>query len=331
VKPLGHKPIGIVVSVLSILSISCSGSGGSPDPEHSADAAETDFEPIDGMYISADQQAITPEDQIVIRDAEGRLVQRCMKEQGFDYDPNGIVMMPPTAPMYLSPDELRRSGYQYDWEAAGRSYLANNGPDGPPNPLQGMSQSEQDAYLDALVSDAPEDQMRLAVVEGEETTSPTKGCGPEAKIELFGSIANYLRYNHAVEFLSRRAVSRELLKSDEYASAAAEWRRCMQQQGFAVEDGSGDASPDDYGYPYVYRLGVDLVTGSGGLTGDEFLAQVPAIANADADCSESSGLHEVRERLRSDAEEAVAADLGFELSQYVAFQNAILERAKAVP
>jgi hypothetical protein len=58
---------------------------------------------------------------------------------------------------------------------------------------------------------------------------------------------------------------------------------------------------------------------------------LPAIAAADADCQESSGLYEVRESLLEGIAAEIAADLGVDLDHYVAYERALYARAQQIP
>jgi hypothetical protein len=316
-----RSPIGIA-ALAALLVAACSGSARADGDRGVTGLRDGAFEPIEGMEASTGQQPLSPEDGMVIYRAEERLVAACMRQQGFTFATTLEQAVTPP-PAYLSPTELRRSGYQHDWQAAAERYLELNGPSGPPDPTAGMTDHEVAAYEQALVGPADGPMAMLEDVDGGRTGVPAGGCLGEARAELFGSVANYLRFIRADQSLS--GVGRELREQDAYREPMAAWQGCMRQAGHDVGD------EIDYGVPWIQARGADALQ-SGGLGQTAItLDSIGAVAEADADCQESSGLYEVRRDLLPDARDRVAATLGFELSQFVAFQHAVLERAKQVP
>lgn len=282
------------------------------------------FDGMEGVQVRAGQVPITGEDEVLIRLAEERLIQRCMAEEGFDeyriVVENKTRHITPPPPANLSPDELRRSGYLFDWERAARGMAAADPLDPSLDPTAGMSQAERDAFGTALGGgpDAPTVEVRTR--DGS-TVLSSEGCMAEARIELYGSLDNYVRFNEAAEFLPG-AVASELREMEGYREALDAWQRCMRAEGHAVHDADGS------GFSYLMaRLRSALADGEAAPTPEE----IRAVAEADADCLESSGLHEVRQRHLPAARDAAAERFGFEMSEFVAFEHVVLERAKRVP
>lgn len=304
-----------------LLAQACGSSGGADEPSDEAGLSDGAFDSIEGMRQRSDQAPISPEDVVLILRAFERSTAGCMADHGFSNYPMMSEYMVPSAPPYLSPAELRRSGYQYDWEAAGDSFLAANPPGGPPSPTAGMSQAEADAYLEALAGPSDSEMVVISDLDGGTVGGSGEGCGAEANIELYGSFENGIRFNRALEQIAIPGISQELRDHDEYEDALAEWQNCMVEAGFDVSDST------DYGLGYLQSRGAQALQGSGDISAEV----ITATAIADADCQESSGLFEVRDELLPDATDAAAAGLGFEMSQYIAFQHAVLERAKRVP
>jgi hypothetical protein len=310
-----------VAASLAFLS-ACAGAetpAGTPEP-----GRVRAFDGMEGVQVRAGQVPITSEDHSLIMLAEERLIQRCMAEEGFDQ--YGIVVanktryLTPPPPANLSPDELRRSGYLFDWERASRGMAAADPRDPSLDPTAGMSQAERDAFVAALGGrpDAPTVEVRTrdgtTVMSGE-------GCEAEARIELYGSLENYLRFNDAAEFLPG-AVTSALREMEGYREALDAWQGCMRAEGHGVHD------EDDSGFPYLMdRLRSALAAGKAAPVPEE----IRAVAEADAACQESSGLHEVRQRHLAAARDAATERFGFEMSEIVAFEHAVLERAKRVP
>jgi hypothetical protein len=290
------------------------------------------FDPIDGMKASPDQAPISPADVVVILEAERRLVDRCMADEGFGDVTGFDLPYRAEAPPLLSPDELRSGGYRYDWAADAQEYLVLNGPDGPPDPMEGMSEERSKAYVDALDGGNAGEAVELQDVEGGTVGVSTGGCTGEARETLYGSLENSIRYGRAVERLGGAGLSEKLFARTEYRALATAWQECMEEAGHDVgstKEASGTTIDGyDYGLQYlVARQAAQLSEGKGPLA----QAEIDAVAAADATCQKSSGLDELRRELVPEARDEIADELGFEQDQYIAYQHALLERAKDVP
>ena len=150
--------------------------------------------------------------------------------------------------------------------------------------------------------------------------SPRRCAGTPGS--LYGTVANALRYSELVEPFSD--ASSQLREHDEYAAPLAGWQACMAAAGFDVGD-------HDYGAGDIQQAGT-VALSTQGREQTQFTADtIPAIAAADADCQESSGLYEVRESLLAGITQEIADDLGVDLEHYVAYQRALLARAQQTP
>jgi hypothetical protein len=312
------------VAVAVVLAAACSGGGGD---EASAESLPGQFDEIDGVEVASDQTPITPEDQRLILLAETRLASECMEGQGFDF--SHVIEFRtrysvPEPPLYLSPSELRRGGYQHDWAAAAESFLAMNGPDGVPTFVEGLPQDEANAWYDAYIGAPGGEQLRVALPDGSVRETPQEGCAADARRELYGSIENFVRLDQVNGGLSHDGLLRELTAIDAYRQPLEDWQDCMGRAGFEIDR-------SDYGISWIQQQGATALS-EGGLGQTAITAEViQDVADADADCQESSGLYDVRSEILPDAEDAAADRLGFEMSEIVAFENAVLERAKQVP
>jgi hypothetical protein len=308
---------------LLVLLAACSSGEAASEQSRPEGLRQGEFESIEGMEATADQQPITSEDATLIYRTVDRLVQQCMNGEGFDYRAPSVTESVLPLPLYLSPSELRRGGYQYDWQAAADEFLENNGPDGPPDPTEGMTDEELDAYSNALGGSSAEAMVTLEDVDGGTVSAPTEGCLATAREEMFGSVANFLRFDRASESLS--GVARELQSMEAYQEPLADWQQCMRQSGHDV----GDTT--DYGGSWLQERGTTALTEQGATQSVVTAELIESVANADADCQEASGLYEVREELLPGARDQIAEELGFTMSQYVAFEHAVLQRAERVP
>ena len=281
------------------------------------------FDPIEGMVAVPGAEPLSDEEEIAVYNAEVRLTSACMASRGYAWG-TGLGAGTGGPARYLSPDELRAGGfdYDYDWYAAGEAFLGNSdgSPDGWTDPTADMTADELAAY-DAALSGPQDPDVEIETHDGTTSTSST-GCVGESRKQLYGSVANSLRYDGLVEPFSD--VSTQLREHDEYAAPLADWQSCMAAAGFDVGD-------HDYGASYIEQAGAAALSTEGrGQT--QFTAEtIPAIAAADADCQESSGLYDVRESLLAGITQEIADDLGVDLEHYIAYQRALLARAQQIP
>lgn len=281
------------------------------------------FDPIDGMVPVPGGTLLSDDEAATIVEAEQRLISVCMAQQGFQWGapaPGEPVGSPPS---YLSPDELRAGGfdYEYDWAAAGEEFLGNSDGGGDASYTAGMTAEELAAYEAALIGTSPEPDVEINTHDGTSATS-SEGCVGEARAQLYGSVANSLRYSNLVEPFSN--TSGQLRRHEAYQRPLADWQACMLQAGFDVGD-------HDYGASYIQQQGA-VALSRHGRDQTQFTAEtIPAIAEADADCQESSGLYEVRQALLAEIPTEIAADLGVAFDHYVAYEHALYERAQQIP
>ncbi len=276
------------------------------------------FDPIEGMVAVPGATPLSPEESAVIDETEQRLTAECMAGLGYAW--GSAVLGDPvgTPPLYLSPDELRAGGldYDYDWAAAGEEFLDNRAGGTAPE-TEGMTQEELDAY-DAALGGASDDWVELPNGSG----GTASGCLGEARAEVYGTIANHLRYDELRQEFAR--IARQLREHEEYEQPLADWQACMGEAGFDVGD-------HDYGAGYIQQAGAAALS-TDGPDQTAFTAEtIPAIAAADADCQESSGLYEVRASLLAGIAAEIAADLGVDLDHYVAYERALYTRAQQIP
>lgn len=309
-----------VVAVALAAALALAACSGSSDAGERPGGDLSKFDAVPGMEVRQDQLPISAADQTLIQKAESRLANACMAQLGFPPATGVEQYAVPDPPSYLSPEDLRRGGYQFDFAADAEAFLAANGPDGPPSPTEGMSAAEADEYAEALAGTPDGPSVELPAAEGSSSTSKV-GCLAEAREELFGSLLNYLRYDRALAASGAGPVAKQLARDEQYQAALATWQACMGSAGFPME---GDM---DYG-ARALRQEQSVQLAERGTPLDR--SRIDAVAEADADCQEESGLHSVREELLPGAREAIAKRLGLESSELIAFQNAVLAKAKTV-
>ena len=311
----------LIAGCLALLLGACSGSG-SPGTTSGEDLSK--FDPVPGMELREGQLPITEADKTLIFTAESRLANSCMAKLGFPRTTQVERFAHPDPPPYLSPDELRRGGYQFDFAAEAASEVAVNGAAGPPPPTEGMSDAQIETYGLALNGSLTGPRVALPDREGEASTSKV-GCAAKARTELYGSLLNYLRYDRAWQGTGMSALRKELAQQGGYAAPLKAWQDCMVGDGHDLAADIRDGI--DYGVTALRRMvWVRAPRGEGPLP----QAQIDSVVTSDADCQESSGLYEQREKLLPTARTAVVKKLGLESGELVAFQNAVLEKAKGV-
>lgn len=269
-----------------------------------------EFEELPGSRDGSQLAPLSSEEVDFVSRSEFRAVRACMQEQGFEYPIDDLLEGPPGwAPNYLLPGELRRSGYQ-----VGVEFLRPASPSETAiaKLLETMDPDEKHAWEAAFRGDGDSPEIGIQDGEGGVLSVATGGCLGEGRKRLYGSIENYLRYDRAVQQFEGGGVTLALETFAEYRGPLTDWQACMRGRGHEVSD------IEDFGLNYLRR------TATGFPVSEDMIRQV---ALADADCQESSGLHEERERLLPQALAKVAADLSLEVDDYVRFQHAVLDRA----
>lgn len=259
----------------------------------------------------------------MITNAEYRLTERCMADEGFDYPTPEAGLVVAKAVPFLSPDELRRSGYGFDWSAAARSFSSANDPNAQ-DPTAEMSLERAAAYQRALNGPVDGPTATLQDPSGDASSLPLEGCSADARVELFGSVLNAARFARADLAVSGEALSAALQDNGRYEQVKDLWQECMIGAG---QDRDFVAPPMDYGFYILHsQMLVGVSSGAAGVTVD----QEQAVAGDDADCQESSGLYEVREALLPQVRDRLYESIDVESAELDAFGRAVFERAKEI-
>jgi len=254
--------------------------------------------------------------------AEHRLIQRCMREQGFQYpakvpepgDSTGSLL---EIPPRLTADKARTEGY-------GERITRGTGA-GPATADTADRVNPLERYLDSL---SPDDQARFrralddpdsAKVDvrlpgGARMGASSRGCRAQARLQTYGSVQNYL----TIRYLPQAAQSQVgKVESDrELQQALQRYVRCLSDRGYHADSPTAAAA---------------LAEGYYG-TGDTPAARQQEIALAvhDATCQEQSRFYDeyqaavnrVAAKWISENEAAVLAAAGV--------QRAALDNAKKI-
>lgn len=279
------------------------------------------FDPIDGMVDDPAATLLTHDEAATVHDAEQRATAACMARHGFAWGSAVAGDSAGTLPLYLSPDELRAGGldYEYDWEAAADAFLDTFGDAAPAT--ESRTEDEEAAYEAALFGTPPQPEVSIETADGTVSASGD-GCIGEARTRVYGSVSNALRWEELREAFG--GVSGRLRRHDEYRRPLADWQACMGEAGFAVGE-------NDYGASWIQQAAAAALYGEGRDQAQVTAQTISAVARADADCQESSGLYDVRESLLADVTAEIADDLGIELDHYIAYARAVYARARQIP
>jgi hypothetical protein len=319
----------LAVGALLVLGAGCSGGsdGGADaaDPDETAvpvESAAGTFDPLDGFDPTAGADRLTGEERAVITSAEYRLTERCMADAGFEYPTPAARLIVARAVPFLSPTELRRSAYAFDWDTALQSFSSANDPANF-DPTATMSPERADAYTRALNGPVDGPVATLREANGDSSSLPLLGCSAEARVELYGSVLNALRFDRADLAITGQALSEGLQADPRYEEAKRSWQECM----IGPELAPFSSPATDYGFYILHsQMLTSLGSANPGITPD----QERQMALADADCQESSGLYEIREELLPGVRESLQRELDLGSGEFDSFARVVFERAREI-
>ena len=231
----------VALSVTATLALSgCAAADSEPDTAGDrattqAVATETPFSPYwEAMYGVYDAR-----DEIVKREKIEKLVAACMTAEGFDY-----------TPVDQSPD-TSVPGYEQGWGT--EAWVAEHGYGAFPTAeetrqidaqivaedpnleyVAGLSQSEQEAYYEALDSPIPDRDALAAMNEGGDAPAydwTTAGCRGEAQHAVTGvDPTQSERFEPLVAAMN--ALEQDQLSDPAMLPIDAEWSECMADAGY---------------------------------------------------------------------------------------------------
>ncbi len=208
----------IAVTVLAGSVSACSGES-APDME-TARRAQT---ALDQANAALEQE----------RDAETRLIRRCMNAQGFTVFPTdgagGDGGRTRSEDLSPSPETARSVGYGADPRRSG-SRPAQGGADdfdALPEDVKRAHSMAMDGYVDK-----PEGGVEFDFGGGKVMVS-SKGCRGETLKAVYGDVKEYLRLNWSVYNTVKQNGAHILARDDGYQKALAQWASCMKSAGYA--------------------------------------------------------------------------------------------------
>jgi|GEM_PF-1301584 len=277
-----------------------------PAPNPGEHAVEPDL-----LRAAAERTWPSPETMETLRLLEDRLVQRCMKDRGFEYplEPDAVDIERRLAELahrrnftpwgWDDPDLARRIGYGIEATRDATERLieeANQAQANSPQARVYASLSPQDRirYDEALTGSGP--PVVYADVDGAAFSTRPDGCLAQAQSTLYGSLTGFA---HAIWIRNELSatVEHRITQQPDYRTALEGWRRCMERHGYDVDD-----PLDAYGYAYSQTRELP--------TADERARVENAVAVADAECNREADLADVGETVSTQAlRELMRSDL----------------------
>ena len=316
------------VAALTLLLSGCAGSD--EDTGETAEATEQTSplsEYLDVLYggdlSPEEQERKAAEEQARVEE----LVAECMQEQGFEYTPQTF------SGGYVSSSDVEYEPDDRDWVAQ-YGYGAVNSPfneepvpeeeyvDPNADYLESLSESEQQAFYEALSGPAP-DEDELAEDGSYEYDWTTAGCQGAAQHEVSGE-----DLSQSDEFESLFAAIDEhytgMASWPGMAELDAEWAACMDAAGHGGHATQTDAVNSVY--EELNRFYEDVATSEDGVpTGEPDQAALDALAErevelalADLDCREEVDYRDRSTEITREVEEQFIEDHRAELDALVA-------------
>ncbi len=261
---------------------------------------------------------LTPEQQILVGNAENILIEQCMAQRGFEirrprYGPANTATQDPTTGLvswlFDDVDAAGELGY-----GLAETRAAAERRDADDTATQGVTDISDDLDAQEALVGTKEHRFEVQLEDGTNLIEYTDGCVTQANDALFGDTETRMRL-----FLLRqsyRLIFWERLRDHpDVRAALSDWQGCMADQGYSV------ASPGE---------ARNLAAGEEGTSQQSFAIEV-AIASADAQCNNDSGLASTVGKITPLLLEDIAAKESSSLSQMgIVLDQAIEEAARVV-
>ncbi|MET9572585.1 hypothetical protein ACFYNW_15045 [Streptomyces virginiae] len=166
------------------------------------------------------------------REAETKLIRKCMNDQGFKVFPsdgadsdNGRKRSEDLTP---SPETARTVGYGADPRRSDNQKARENGDDfdALPEDVKRAHSMAMDGYVDK-----PEGGVEFDFGGGK-VMVPSRGCRGETLKAVYGDVKEYLRLNWTVYNTVKQNSAHILADDDAYQKALSEWASCMKSGGY---------------------------------------------------------------------------------------------------
>ncbi|MFC9583982.1 hypothetical protein ACFVJ8_14290 [Streptomyces yangpuensis] len=166
------------------------------------------------------------------RDAETKLIRKCMNDQGFKVFPsdgaNSNKGKKRSEDLTPTPETARTVGYGADPRRSENQKAQEVGDDfdALPEDVKRAHSMAMDGYVDK-----PEGGVEFDFGGGK-VMVPSKGCRGETLKAVYGDVKEYLRLNWTVYNTVKQDSARILGDDDAYQKALSEWASCMKAGGY---------------------------------------------------------------------------------------------------
>lgn len=178
------------------------------------------------------------EREAVLHDAEQELIRRCMQGAGFEFvtTPSSTIadqerQAASEVPPAFGFDDVataQRDGYGLAGQTSASGVLPSDKAN--VNIYEALSQQERTRY-DELLNPSLENAVMVRLDDGSEISTPAEGCVADARVALYGDLAEYIELSHVS--LNLRNEARSRVEADEtYGQALGAWSSCMEDRGF---------------------------------------------------------------------------------------------------
>ncbi|MFG2975382.1 hypothetical protein ACGFYY_20665 [Streptomyces sp. NPDC048331] len=167
------------------------------------------------------------------RDAETKLIRKCMNDKGFKVFPAGGTATDSgkkrSEDLTPSADTARTVGYGADPRRSDnqKSQAGPDDFDALPEDVKRAHSMAMDGYVDK-----PEGGVEFDFGGGK-VMVPSKGCRGETLKAVYGDVKEYLRLNWTVYNSVKQNGAHILADDDGYQKALSEWASCMKSGGYA--------------------------------------------------------------------------------------------------
>lgn len=174
---------------------------------------------VDNSSVASNQRVTGDE---LLRQAEERLIKRCMERHGFTY----TEQPPPSAAArefpYVVDDVAWANRYGYGHT---RERDVNDGT------LEKLTPDQQRAWRQTLIGSG--DQLTADIPGLGRISAPDNGCTAEARRNLYGDLTKWYGVRRVVDHLDTY-LSNKVTGDPRYRAALVPWAKCVRHHGYRV-------------------------------------------------------------------------------------------------
>lgn len=304
-RPGATKALRLLLLALPVVAAGCGGvsaSGGGSEAAPTAPSGSTS----DVVIVDFEER------EAVLHDAEQELTRRCMADAGFEFvtTPSATIAEQERQAASEVPPEYgfddveaaRRVGYGL----ADASSTSGVLPSDQANVAiyEALPQAEKARY-DELLNPSLDNAITVRLDDGSEVSTSAEGCVAEARVTLYGDLAEYIKLSHVA--LNLRNEARARVESDEsYGDSLEAWASCMENRGFQFA-----------AWFEAYEAAINAPS------------REVEIAVADTSCAQEVGSVRIGNQVQDKHEQEVLRDREAEIVAYGELLDAAVEGAKS--